>query len=175
MHTYIQMRSAVEGAKLRDVLERCDIVITERKSKDFSVKDIDQDLRRLFGEDDKTLGQYLDDKNALAAAACLIKYLDLLADDELHGVYRVDVCMYIHIHVHTPLHDICAASCLIKHLYLLANDKRTICACIYMYTDRHTSMIYVQLHVSSSTCTCSRMTSVPYVHACMCMHIHVHT
>ncbi len=87
------MRSAVEGGKIRDVLERCEIVITERKSKDFGVKDIDQDFRRLFGEDDKTLAQYSDNKNALAAAACLIKYLDLLADDELHGICSVFVCV----------------------------------------------------------------------------------
>ena len=37
-----QMRSPVEGPKIRDLLDRCDIVLTERKSKDFNTKDIDQ-------------------------------------------------------------------------------------------------------------------------------------
>ena len=36
------MRSPVEGPKIRDLLDRCDVVLTERKSKDFNTKDIDQ-------------------------------------------------------------------------------------------------------------------------------------
>lgn len=80
------MRSPVEGSKVRDVLDRCDIVLTERKAKDFSVKDIEQDLKRLLGEEDKFLTNIIDNKLALAASACLIKYLDLLSDDDMHGV-----------------------------------------------------------------------------------------
>jgi DNA mismatch repair protein MSH2 len=33
---------AVESKKVKDVLQRCDVVLTERKSSDFNAKDIEQ-------------------------------------------------------------------------------------------------------------------------------------
>eukprot|EP00961_Rhodomonas_salina_P229488 3101446-Rhodomonas_salina.3 len=69
---------------MREVLERCDVVLTERKARDFSVKDINQDLARLLGDDATSLMQ-VENSSALAATACLVKYLDLLADETLHG------------------------------------------------------------------------------------------
>eukprot|EP00282_Hemiselmis_andersenii_P005543 CAMPEP_0114149132 /NCGR_PEP_ID=MMETSP0043_2-20121206/21994_1 /TAXON_ID=464988 /ORGANISM="Hemiselmis andersenii, Strain CCMP644" /LENGTH=815 /DNA_ID=CAMNT_0001243751 /DNA_START=95 /DNA_END=2539 /DNA_ORIENTATION=+ len=84
-----KMRAPVEGAKIRDVLDRCDVVLTERKRTDFNAKDIEQDLERLLGDQHKFLHQHSEgSKNALSAAACLIKYLDLMADDETHGKFK---------------------------------------------------------------------------------------
>ena len=44
-----KVRAPVEGRKLREVLERCDVVLTERKARDFATKDAAQDLGRLLG------------------------------------------------------------------------------------------------------------------------------
>ena len=85
-----KLRSPVEGAKLREVLERCEIVLTERKPKDFNIRDIEQDLARLVGSEVNKLDfTQLENKNAMAAAACLIKYMDLLADSALLGKFKV--------------------------------------------------------------------------------------
>jgi len=81
-----KVRAPVEGRKLREVLERCDVVLTERKARDFATKDAAQDLGRLLGaESGKALLGAGERPHGLAAAACLIRYLDLLADEALHG------------------------------------------------------------------------------------------
>ena len=85
-----KLRSPVEGSKLREVLERCEVVLTERKSKDFNIRDIEQDLARLVGSEVNKLDfTQLENKNAMAAAACLIKYMDLLSDSALLGKFKV--------------------------------------------------------------------------------------
>jgi len=38
---------SVENKKIKEVLQRCDVVLTQRKSSDFATKDIEQDLARL--------------------------------------------------------------------------------------------------------------------------------
>lgn len=62
--------------KIKKLLNRLDIVITEKKKADFGIKDIEQDLNRLLGEEISvaSLSEY-DMKNAMGATACLIKYL----------------------------------------------------------------------------------------------------
>ena len=44
---------------IADVLQRCGVVLTEVKSRDFSSKDIEQDLTRLLGKLTNNLGSYL--------------------------------------------------------------------------------------------------------------------
>jgi len=83
-----KMRSPVEGKKLREIFDRCDVVLTERKSRDFSTKDINQDLNRLLGPESCKLIN-MEDENALSSAACLIRYLDLLSDESLHGKFKL--------------------------------------------------------------------------------------
>ncbi|KAL1923743.1 uncharacterized protein VTP21DRAFT_8723 [Calcarisporiella thermophila] len=79
-----------ELTKLKGVLERCGIVITERKKGDFNVKDIEQDLNRLLEGDTpaNTLPEY-ELKNAMAATACLIKYLSLMSDETNFGHFTL--------------------------------------------------------------------------------------
>lgn len=71
-----------ELSKLRSVLQHCDIVITERKKSDFSIKDVEQDFNRLLEEEINiaSLPEF-ELKHAMAASACVIKYLALLSDE----------------------------------------------------------------------------------------------
>ncbi|KAL7753100.1 MSH2 protein [Sorochytrium milnesiophthora] len=78
--------------KVRTMLSSCNIAVTEcRKStfahasKDFASDSIEQDLNRLVA------AAAIPDQNkhALAAAACLIKYLGLLSDELNFGLYKL--------------------------------------------------------------------------------------
>lgn len=79
----------IESKKIKEVLQRCDVVLTQRKSSDFSTKDIEQDLARLLGSDASKRILQLESQQAMGAAACLVKYLDLLADEGLHGKFKL--------------------------------------------------------------------------------------
>ncbi|KAF8605730.1 DNA mismatch repair protein MSH2 [Ceratobasidium sp. AG-I] len=74
-------RTDIDLNKLREVIERCNVVLTERKSGDFSAKNIEQDLGRLLKGDLATtaLPQY-DLKSAMSAASALIAYLSLTSE-----------------------------------------------------------------------------------------------
>ncbi|CAE6457674.1 unnamed protein product [Rhizoctonia solani] len=74
-------RTDIDLNKLREVIERCNIVLTERKSGEFNAKNIEQDLGRLLKGDLATtaLPEY-DLKTAMSAAAALISYLSLTSD-----------------------------------------------------------------------------------------------
>eukprot|EP01049_Picozoa_sp_SAG25_P001159 SAG25_NODE_46_length_19040_cov_20.665699_7_plen_790_part_00 len=74
--------------KLNDVFERTGVVVTVRKSKDFSAADVEQDLKRLLGNLYHNLPQ-LDQKTVMAATAALITYLDLLSDDTNSGGFTM--------------------------------------------------------------------------------------
>ncbi|GAO52574.1 putative DNA mismatch repair protein Msh2 [Saitoella complicata NRRL Y-17804] len=76
--------------KLRQVVDRCGITITEKRSADFSARDIEQDLTRLLGGDLSagTLPQF-DLKLAMASASALIKYLALMSDSTNFGQYEL--------------------------------------------------------------------------------------
>ena len=71
------------------MLSRTGVVVTERRRPDFATDSVEQDLKRLLGS---TFGNLplLDQTLALAAAACLLKYLDVLADEANYGVFRVE-------------------------------------------------------------------------------------
>lgn len=88
-----------ELGKLRGIIDRCGIVMTFRKSSDFSVKDIDQDLSRLLTSEVSagSLPQ-AENKLAMGAASALIRYLQLMSDDRNFGQYRLyqhDLAQYM--------------------------------------------------------------------------------
>ncbi|TPX41185.1 hypothetical protein SeMB42_g05681 [Synchytrium endobioticum] len=80
-----------ELKKLKAILERCDVVITECKKGDFNTKDIEQDVNRLLGEgvSVSTMPEF-DLKLAMSCTAALIKYLGLMGDDTFHGQYIME-------------------------------------------------------------------------------------
>ncbi|KAI9254505.1 DNA mismatch repair protein msh-2 [Phascolomyces articulosus] len=90
-----------EMIKLKGVLERCRIVITERRKADYNTKDIDQDLNRLLeGEISITALPEYEMKNAMASCACLLKYLSLLSDESNFKHYKLknhDLSQYMRL------------------------------------------------------------------------------
>lgn len=77
-----------ELTKLNAILQRCDIVITERKKSEFSIKDVEQDFNRLLDEEISIAAlPEFELKNAMAASACVMKYLALLTDESNFGQY----------------------------------------------------------------------------------------
>ncbi|TKY85515.1 hypothetical protein EX895_005677 [Sporisorium graminicola] len=91
----------VDLKKLRDVIERCGVVMFDNRRTDFSGKNIDQDLRRLLREESSgvTIPE-LDLKVAMAAASALISYLALLTDESNFGQYTIrthDLSQYLRL------------------------------------------------------------------------------
>lgn len=78
-----------ELKKIKDVLNRCDTAITEVKKSSFRLIDIEQDLNNLTNVDNIASTHEFENKNALAACSCLIKYLELLKDDSNMGAYTL--------------------------------------------------------------------------------------
>ncbi|EFJ32609.1 hypothetical protein SELMODRAFT_407609 [Selaginella moellendorffii] len=82
---------SVDGRRLRDVLARCNVRLTEKKKAEFKSRDIEQDLSRLIkstsvGELRELVVKY---EVASAALAALLAYTDIFADDSNHGKYRL--------------------------------------------------------------------------------------
>ncbi|EGD78393.1 MSH2-Ex5 isoform [Salpingoeca rosetta] len=72
-------------AKVAQVVERCNVMVTQRKRSEFQHKDIEQDLGRLLKlEDDQTVSTLpqIDKKHAMDCVNAVIKYLELLSNDE---------------------------------------------------------------------------------------------
>ncbi|KAG0219648.1 MutS-like protein [Mortierella sp. NVP41] len=79
-----------ELSKIRSILTHCDIVITERKKSEFGIKDVEQDFNRLLEEDISIAAlPEFELKNAMAASACVMKYLALLTDETNFGQYTL--------------------------------------------------------------------------------------
>ncbi|KAH6583996.1 hypothetical protein BASA61_007758 [Batrachochytrium salamandrivorans] len=89
--------------KIKEIVSRCDVVVTERRRGDFSINDIHQDLGRLLENDlpVSTLTYVgtrasfwtvseMELTNALQCVAALIKYLGLLADESNFGEYTMN-------------------------------------------------------------------------------------
>ncbi|OBZ78347.1 DNA mismatch repair protein msh-2 [Grifola frondosa] len=86
-----------ELKKLRDVLERCGVVITERKPSEFMAKNIQDDIVRLLhpsampssSSDVAMTIPQLSLPAAPSALSALISYLSLLSDPTNHGAYTI--------------------------------------------------------------------------------------
>jgi DNA mismatch repair protein MSH2 len=76
--------------KLKEVIERCDCVITPIKRGDFTPKSIEQDLNRLLNE--ASAGDNLSDFNlkaAMGSMQALLVYLNLLNDNVNFGAFTL--------------------------------------------------------------------------------------
>ncbi|KAI0646460.1 DNA mismatch repair protein [Trametes meyenii] len=95
--------------KLKEVLDRCDVVITERKPSDFMTKSIGDDLLRLLNPSSTpsssssdataTIAQ-LQLPTAPAALSALVSYLSLLSDTSNHGAWSIrthDLSQYMRL------------------------------------------------------------------------------
>lgn len=87
-----QHDSTADAAKVQEVIQRSNILISERKKAEFSNKDIVQDLNRLLklgaSGNSSTLPE-MDLTHATAALASLIKYLEFLADETNFGQFHL--------------------------------------------------------------------------------------
>ncbi|KIP09722.1 hypothetical protein PHLGIDRAFT_300246 [Phlebiopsis gigantea 11061_1 CR5-6] len=89
----------IELKKLRDVLERCNVVITERKPSEFTSRSIQDDLVRLLnpsfipsssnGVDTASAISQLSLPVAPSSLAALITYLSLLSDPTNHSAFTI--------------------------------------------------------------------------------------
>ncbi|ORY74755.1 DNA mismatch repair protein MSH2 [Leucosporidium creatinivorum] len=76
--------------KIRTLVERCNIVITDRKRSEFTAKDVEQDLNRLLrGDLQASTRPEFDLKSAMAATSALISYLGLMSDDSNFAAYSL--------------------------------------------------------------------------------------
>ncbi|XP_002982304.2 DNA mismatch repair protein MSH2 [Selaginella moellendorffii] len=82
---------SVDGRRLRDVLARCNVRLTEKKKAEFKSRDIEQDLSRLIKSTSVEELRELVVKYEVASAAlaALLAYTDIFADDSNHGKYRL--------------------------------------------------------------------------------------
>ncbi|KAI0305145.1 DNA mismatch repair protein [Multifurca ochricompacta] len=83
--------------KLKDILDRCGVVVTERKPSEFMAKTIEEDLTRILAPlttgastaEGSALIPQLNLPTAPSAVAALISYLSLLSDSSNHGVWTI--------------------------------------------------------------------------------------
>ncbi|KAI0635322.1 DNA mismatch repair protein [Trametes polyzona] len=95
--------------KLKEVLDRCGVVITERKPSEFTTKSIGDDLLRLLNpssvpstssSDATATIPQLQLPTAPAALSALVSYLSLLSDPSNHGAWSIrthDLSQYMRL------------------------------------------------------------------------------
>ncbi|KAI5480523.1 DNA mismatch repair protein MSH2 [Pseudohyphozyma bogoriensis] len=77
-----------ELGKIRTLVERCGIVITDRKKTEFAGKDVEQDLNRLLrGNLQASTRPEFELKLAMGSTSALISYLSLMASDSNFNNY----------------------------------------------------------------------------------------
>lgn len=80
-------------AKIKDIMDRCNVLVSERAGSDFKDKDIEQDLEKLLDTENTDFSvsvlPELSNTLAVSAAAALIKYLELMATTEDYGKYEL--------------------------------------------------------------------------------------
>ncbi|WVR08513.1 hypothetical protein IAU60_005568 [Kwoniella sp. DSM 27419] len=83
-------RSDHELTKVKTLIERCGVIVTDRKAADFQAKSVEQDLNRLLDENHAGVAlPEFDLKQAMSSLSALLIYLNLLSDVTLHGQYRL--------------------------------------------------------------------------------------
>ena len=114
------------------VLNRLDIIKTERKRSEFNDADATQDLSRLLGDNYVPGSPIFDLKTALDTVSPLIKYLELLENESNHGLYsiksydfkeflRLDLCAIKALNL-VPTNDL---NCKTMSLFKLLNHCKT--------------------------------------------------
>ncbi|KAI0777272.1 DNA mismatch repair protein [Trametes elegans] len=95
--------------KLKEVLDRCGVVVTERKPSDFTPKSIGDDLLRLLNPSSMPSSSTTDAAatitqlqlpTAPAALSALVSYLSLLSDTSNHGAWSIrthDLSQYMRL------------------------------------------------------------------------------
>ncbi|BGP57733.1 hypothetical protein JCM8202_002386 [Rhodotorula sphaerocarpa] len=87
--------------KIKSLLERCGVVVTERKKSEFASTSVEQDLNRLLrGSLQASTRPEFEHKVAMSSVAALISYLDLLSDPSNFGAYALkthDLSMYMRL------------------------------------------------------------------------------
>lgn len=79
-----------DDRKLRDVMARCNVLVTEKKKTDFRARDVEQDLARLVKGPPEQHKELVAASDAAAAAlAALLIYTELLSDDTNYGKYII--------------------------------------------------------------------------------------
>mmetsp|Transcript_2038 Transcript_2038/g.4816 ORF Transcript_2038/g.4816 Transcript_2038/m.4816 type:complete len:932 (-) Transcript_2038:357-3152(-) len=78
----------MDGKRIREVLQRCSAMCTERGRDAFSVRNLEQDLRQLVkGHNVERYRDALERPLASAAVAALLSFSEILADSDSHGKY----------------------------------------------------------------------------------------
>eukprot|EP01018_Ginkgo_biloba_P026125 Gb_33909 [translate_table: standard] len=79
-----------DSKRLHDVLERCNVLLTERKKSDFKSRDVDQDLCHLVKGSIESLRDLVaSSERASGALGALLSYTELLADDSNYGKFTI--------------------------------------------------------------------------------------
>jgi len=79
-----------ELGKLTTLIDRCGVVVTERKAKEFNIRDVEHELSRLLsGEVPTGALPETELKLAMGSAAALISYLMLSSDSSNYGQYKL--------------------------------------------------------------------------------------
>ncbi|WVN89665.1 uncharacterized protein L203_104895 [Cryptococcus depauperatus CBS 7841] len=78
-----------ELAKLKQLIEWCGVIVTDRKSSEFQTRNVEQDLNRLLdGSHSDAVRPEFELKIAMSALSALISYLSLLSDISLHAQFH---------------------------------------------------------------------------------------
>lgn len=92
----------LDRKKVRSVLERCNVAVTERKNSEFNARETEDDLARLIRSEHTRVNALpqMNLKTALGSAAAIIAYLGLMADTANYSQYSLaqyDLSQYMRL------------------------------------------------------------------------------